>query len=184
MKTIEIDDDVYAFLERHISGFGDTPNNVLRRVLLPKISLPPPRQSVPAVNAPSVSVAIGPSVQGPRLPITDSKLSEILNSAEYRRSNGKEKYFTLLAFLERASPNGLLRLGVYSGRHRIYIANNALEIERSGTNTLPDKVPGTALFAATNLSNSMKRSILRHSLTRLGRSSSEIRAVEESIPDT
>lgn len=33
MHTIEIDDDVYRLLERHVLGFKDVPNMVLRRIL-------------------------------------------------------------------------------------------------------------------------------------------------------
>lgn len=33
MRTIEVDDEVYAELERRVSGFRDTPNQVLRRML-------------------------------------------------------------------------------------------------------------------------------------------------------
>ena len=34
MPTIEVDDDVFAYLESRGRGFGDTPNSVLRRELL------------------------------------------------------------------------------------------------------------------------------------------------------
>jgi len=33
MNTIEVDDEVYRALEKHVSGFKDTPNQVLRRML-------------------------------------------------------------------------------------------------------------------------------------------------------
>ncbi|MBI5101854.1 MAG: hypothetical protein HZB33_08495 [Nitrospirae bacterium] len=38
MKTIEIDDDVFNFLKLKAEPFIDTPNTVLRRILLPKES--------------------------------------------------------------------------------------------------------------------------------------------------
>ncbi|NEE01205.1 restriction system modified-DNA reader domain-containing protein [Phytoactinopolyspora halotolerans] len=41
MRRIEIDDDVYAELERHVQGF-ERPNDVLRRLLL-KVDTRPPR---------------------------------------------------------------------------------------------------------------------------------------------
>ncbi len=34
MRTIEVDEDVYASLQRQAEAFVDTPNDVLRRVLL------------------------------------------------------------------------------------------------------------------------------------------------------
>ncbi|HET7062045.1 MAG TPA: hypothetical protein VFI43_07690 [Nitrosospira sp.] len=33
MQKIDVDDDVYQFLESKVQGFGDTPNTVLRRLL-------------------------------------------------------------------------------------------------------------------------------------------------------
>jgi len=48
VHTIEIDDDVYRSLERHISGFQDTPNMVLRRILGIDKQLPVDRPIVKA----------------------------------------------------------------------------------------------------------------------------------------
>lgn len=48
MRTIQVDDDVYGELERRVSGFGDTPNLVMRRLLKigSKTPISPSPQSV------------------------------------------------------------------------------------------------------------------------------------------
>ena len=33
MRKIEIDDEVYTYLERNVTGFFETPNQILRRIL-------------------------------------------------------------------------------------------------------------------------------------------------------
>lgn len=53
MQTIKIDDEVYALLASHVQGF-ETPNAVLRRLLLDPKTAVPPRQPAPiAPVAPS-----------------------------------------------------------------------------------------------------------------------------------
>lgn len=67
MPVIRIDQDVYAALERHVRAFGDTPNDVLRRLL----QLEPAAQSKPdKPQEKPMSIATGaatPSVEEARV---------------------------------------------------------------------------------------------------------------------
>ncbi|WP_262285940.1 hypothetical protein [Micromonospora sp. MA102] len=57
MRRIEIDDDVYAELERNVKGF-EQPNDVLRRMLLGKSRPTPGSPGVPSAAAPSIPGAL------------------------------------------------------------------------------------------------------------------------------
>jgi hypothetical protein len=65
MKTIEIDDEVYKFLLSHVESFGETPNDVLRRILklnspVQQITISPIPTTSPQ-NIPASSSLFGPS---------------------------------------------------------------------------------------------------------------------------
>ena len=53
MRSIEIDNDVYSFLEAKVQGFDDTPNFVLRRLLGIKTASSEEASSRPPVPIPS-----------------------------------------------------------------------------------------------------------------------------------
>ncbi|WP_144081705.1 hypothetical protein [Micromonospora wenchangensis] len=57
MRRIEIDDDVYAELERNVKGF-EQPNDVLRRMLLEKGHSTAGSPAVPSPAAPSIPGAL------------------------------------------------------------------------------------------------------------------------------
>ncbi|MER7166528.1 hypothetical protein ABT336_10750 [Micromonospora sp. NPDC000207] len=46
-RTIEVDDEVFAFLQQHCEPLIDTPNDVLRRLLLSGDSEEPPEKPAP-----------------------------------------------------------------------------------------------------------------------------------------
>jgi len=52
MPTIEVDVDVYKFLESKVQGFGDTPNSVLRRFLGVSSGVAVGAPSTPRVTSP------------------------------------------------------------------------------------------------------------------------------------
>lgn len=61
MRRIEIDDDVYAELERNVKGF-EQPNDVLRRLLLKNAQPTAGSTGVPSPAAPSIPGALTPLI--------------------------------------------------------------------------------------------------------------------------
>ncbi|GAB3799058.1 restriction system modified-DNA reader domain-containing protein [Micromonospora zhanjiangensis] len=49
-RTIEVDDEVFTFLQQHCEPLVDTPNDVLRRLLLSGDSEESPKKSAPTVR--------------------------------------------------------------------------------------------------------------------------------------
>ena len=60
------------------------------------------------------------------------------------------------------------------GRHRAYFARDPEDIKRTGSSTLPQPIPKTPWYVATNTSTRLKQVILRKILSRLDYSKADI----------
>jgi negative regulator of replication initiation len=54
MHTIEIDENIWSYLQKHAEPFVDTPNSVLNRILFDTSEAPTPKNRVPEI--PTVSI--------------------------------------------------------------------------------------------------------------------------------
>ncbi len=166
MRTIEIDDDVFASLERRVCGFNDTPSSVIRRLLSQDTSPPPSKSPRPDGHA-------------------DNPFSPLLTSPTYLVANAGSRYFQILAFLHKLQgEEQFAQLETYHLGNRVYFARDAQAIESRGRSTNPKPVPGTRFFALSTLSNAAKRKIIHDVLTTFNYSGSAIRAVVATLPDS
>ena len=80
-----------------------------------------------------------------------------------------DRYLQALSFLHAEQPRlfeqAVLRFETYS---RVYFAQSAQEIDRSGRSTQPHEIPGTALWALTNMRADQKRVTLARLAVALG----------------
>ena len=65
-------------------------------------------------------------------------------------------------------PEKFSRVESVKGRKRIYFHKSSVIIEASGNSVMPEKIPSTPYFAATNLSDDKKKRILEEVLLKLG----------------
>lgn len=161
MKTIDVDDEIYALLERSVQGFNETPNAVLRRLL-------------------SVKGAVASSKTEPQ-----SKLQDYMASTAFSfwGGNAKRRYLGLLSFLHGIDPQRFAEFEGYQRGSRIHISRDRKRIEGSGESTQPEQIPNTDYFAITNLPNSLKRVIVSDFLKRFGFSAADIEAASRALSD-
>jgi len=87
MNTIEIDNEVYRALEKHVEGFSDTPNQVLRRILglsekehggVAKFKISPDqaRTKAPKVDLQTL-IQVGSLTDGERLSFRDYQQNKV-----------------------------------------------------------------------------------------------------------
>lgn len=151
MKTIIIEDDVLAALEKQAIGFNDTPGSVIRRLLEKSGEL------APAPRATATGAKRRASTNGNR----GNPFSDLLNSPTYVTASGLQKYFQVLAALHRLQGEAeFSKINNYEFEGRIYIANNVEAIEIGSNSTNPKPIPGTKFFARSTLTNAAKREIL------------------------
>jgi negative modulator of initiation of replication len=153
MKTIEIEDAVYSALEARVRGFGEKPNDVIKR-LLSGID----RQTASANG----TGTCGPSTS------EKSPLLKFVESPEYLRGKAKDRYFDVLRFIYGEHPQGFEKLQGFSRGSRVQISKDPKEISQSGRHTYPQQLDGTPFWIMTNLSNERKQTLLQDIMKLLG----------------
>ena len=155
MKTISIEDDVLAALEKQAVGFNDTPGSVIRRLLEESGKLAPVTSAARAASTTSAKKGASTN-ENRRDPFAD-----LLRSPTYVTASGVQKYFQVLAALHRLQGEGeFSKINNFEFEGRIYIANNVEAIEIGSNSTNPRPIPGTKFFARSTLTNAAKRKIL------------------------
>jgi negative regulator of replication initiation len=173
MKTIQLEDDVFAALESNVRGFNDSPNDVIKRLLG---EFGESNNSVPKKPNPTIA----PSSASQKV----SAIVQLVQSPKYLMGDAKDRYFAVLEFFYRHHRNEFSLLENYRRGRRINFARSAKTIEESGSSTFPEQIPNTPYYVLTNLSNPRKRQILEDILKMFKYPISEITIVLKSIPDS
>ena len=156
MPNIEVDQDIYDFLLRHIAAFGETPSQVLRRELgLTKQD-------------------VGEPAKAPE----PHELSDFLASPQFPRTwSVTDRYLAILAELHRQHQDSFDTVLSIRGRQRVYFAKSKDEVRSSGLSVEPRPIPGSPYWAMTNASTSNKIGIMHNVLARLDVSDAAVSAV-------
>ena len=156
MPNIEVDQDIYDFLLRHIAAFGETPSQVLRR----ELSLTKQDVGEPA-KAPE-----------PR------ELSDFLASPQFPRTwSVTDRYLAILAELHRQHQDSFDKVLSIRGRDRVYFAKSKDEVESSGHGVKSGPISGSPYWAMTNASTKDKIKYMGKVLVQLDVSDAAASAV-------
>jgi negative regulator of replication initiation len=172
MKTIQLEDSVFATLEHRVRGFNDTPNDVIKRLL---------EESGESNN--SVHTELKPTAP-PAASQKTGAIVQLVQSPKYLMGDAKDRYFAVLEFLYHQHQKEFSLLENFHRGKRINFARDAKTIEESGSSTYPQKIPNTPYYVLTNLSNPRKRQILEDILRMFNYPNTEIGIVLNSIPDS
>lgn len=163
MKTIEIDDDIYAYLLSRTAAIGETASSILRREV-PSLSHTNKQQQPSAVS------------EGPH-----HELRDLLASSKMKAWNSTDKYLLVLSEAYKQKKPDFEKILPLRGRDRRYFAGSEAEIERSGVSTAPKRIPESPYWALTNLTTSNKQSVLRQALRLLNYSAAAVDAAVKAI---
>lgn len=168
MNSIEIDDQVFAELERRVTGFHVTPNDVLRRILeLPEASQQPtPPSTFPAP--------------------TPSALSGFLRSEQFQQYHqAVDKYLAILNWLHMTHLEqfGNVVMKFQRGT-RTYFAKSEKAILENGKGVTAKQIPQSPFWALTTLDNKSKRLVLEELLRALRYSLADIKLAANELKDS
>lgn len=145
MKTIEIDDDVYAVLLARVADFGETPNSVLRRELRLDGAVPTPAQG------------------------KASPLQDFLDSTEFLFSKGAVgRFLAILGWLYQKNRSSFSVVENIKGRGRIYFSTTEATLHASGRSVNPKKIPGSPYWVITTTPTDLKQEIMSQVMKSLG----------------
>jgi negative regulator of replication initiation len=166
MPTMRVDDEIWAFLKKHAEPFEDTPNDVLKRLLLGSaaISKTSPTRS-PAVSVSSISPTFRP----------DQEYTHRRTGGFWlfgNRHDARSFHDLLIEFsreLRKADNQGFERAALsLRGTKRTYFSRNAGELKK------PEDLGG-GLFVETNLNANILVGICRALLKELGHDPDDLR---------
>ena len=155
MRTVELDEDVYAHLLRHVDHIGESASSILRRLLHLDATPGGARQN-------------GTSAEKDDDDDGEWLLKQIENEPFRRKRTATDKYLFVLGCAHERAPDRFAKVLTVSGRKRKYFGASETDIASSGSATYPQRIPGTRYWAMTNASTSDKRDILRQVLQQLG----------------
>ena len=158
MKTIEVDDELYSYIASHTKHIGESASDILRRMLkFSAVSQPatPVSKAAPAL-APAPAVEVKPAN-----PAKDKvrAMRELLLSDEYAENRFMLVLTTLYSLDSKAFAEATESL---HGRTRVYFAEDARTLLKSGNQTKPKQVPGTPWWVITNTNTGRKCSMIEH----------------------
>ncbi len=165
MKTIQVSDKTHKALLNRIEDFGETTETVILRLL-----------GLDSENGIGNATDVTTPIKGePVLQLTRQK--------GFQDITAKQRYLRILAKIAEEESDSLSPfLGKRFGK-RIQFSEQRADIENSGKSTFPAQIPGTELWAVTNLSNRSKRDILSVIMRHLEYSPEVVSAVLDSLPD-
>ena len=208
MKKIDIEDDLYKYILANIEEFGETPSQILRRLLqLPSNIAPPeiesveketlPIEPVSVVNAPIEKVeksisSNAHSFAGTSLPEAFANgIADLFSSETFQKEPVITNKFKMMlttmyyenkeAFVEAAK--------VAKGRSRDYLGQDLEQLLASDNKeevdlliaSKPRDIPYTPFWVVTNANTGRKRIILTQVMASMGYPHSLIERIKEEI---
>jgi negative modulator of initiation of replication len=153
MRTVELDDDVYAHLLGHVDHIGESASSILRRLL----------------NLGAAAGAVRQSRGSAEIDDDGEWLLKQIENESFRlKRTATDKYLFVLGCAHERAPDRFAKILTVSGRKRKYFGASEADIASSGSATYPQRIPGTRYWAMTNASTNDKRDILRQVLQQLG----------------
>ena|SRR5438132_739298 len=155
MRTIEIDEDIYSYLLRNTTVFGERESSVLRRLL----GLAP--TAAPRSDAASTP---GSGVDDPA-----RRLLEFVESPAFgAHRDATNQFLEVLGFLSELHGATFDKVLEVRGRSRSYFGRSRDDVAHSGTHTYPQRIPKSDYWVMTNAATYQKRTIIQRALVSLG----------------
>jgi negative modulator of initiation of replication len=167
MRTVEVDDDVFAELEKASYLTKMPVLQILRGLVLREMPKPIERLQTRPAGA---------------LSARDQRLRDFPHSPSFLANrNVVDQFLNLLSFVHQENPDKFEILESMEGRKRRYVARSDEELERSGVSVNAKRIPGTPFWVVTNNDTPNKKRLIAQALTLLGYSHETIRLVPESL---
>src|SRR5690625_2636019 len=146
MKTIHVDEGVYAHLLNNTLFIGEDASSILRRML--------------GLSGAKVSGA-GKQAQEDSGPTTSSRPQQSAAFRGRNRGNATENFLQTLAELAAENRDRFHDVLQIRGRRRLYFTRSRETLEASGRSVKPVQIPGTGFWVVTNNDTPKKKRILK-----------------------
>lgn len=165
MKTIVIDDDLYAFIAGQTKHIGESASDILRRLLLPETpaTAPVPQsESVPEMVAEPASDDVTADVSSDNILelVTEARLSALTKRVD--------QFLYILSALHALHEEHFDRVEQIRGKNRTYFATSKAALLENGSSTNPKSIPDSPYWVVTNNNTAKKIAMLDQVMQQLG----------------
>lgn len=188
MKSIDIDDDLYAFIASQTKHIGESASDILRRLLMDKTAQVPAKASAASGSAAtSRTAATGrpSSATNKSQPAAPALPNGNGSGNEKARPNGEitlrlnedalahyskrvDLFLFILAQLHELHPQAFAAVEQIKGKNRIYFATSKEALLKTGSSTNPKQIPDSPYWVVTNNNTAKKVAMLEQVLQVLG----------------
>ena len=202
MKNIEIEDDLYKYILANIEAFGETPSQILRRLLsLPDASENKQATATPAVKAASSSKKNAIAMKNTQVEQSSSDISlpaplahgvQALFDSEVFQTETiiTNKFMMMLAAMYHENTNAFVAAAEKTkGRTRDYLGQNLKTLLATDNQeelallkaSKPRDIPYTPFWVITNANTGRKRIIITQMMASMGYPHHLIERIKEEI---
>jgi negative modulator of initiation of replication len=206
MKTIEIDDELYAFIASQTKHIGESACEILRRLLIDEpgivttvvssgASIPAAPASTEQVETSPEPVAEAPVKATPKAqpapapvsvtPVTsasgDDLLERVNKEALSQFDKRVDQFLFILQQVYLQHPTDFAKVESIVGKNRKYFASSKEELLKSGSSTNPKLIPESGFWVVSNNNTAKKLAMLSQVLQILGYDDKVVKAVSETF---
>lgn len=204
MKTIEIEDDLYKYILNNIEAFGETPSQILRRLLVLSEETNGIKEDLQTESVEVVQEAQPNIPPKPRKVIVSQPVTKIESSEHFKQGIGElfndpafktepiitNKFMMMLTtmyfektalFIESAEKTkGRTRAYLGTNLHGLLNSDNEEELAQFKASK-PRLIPQTPFWVITNANTGRKRIILTQMMASMGYPHHLIERIKEEI---
>lgn len=190
MKTITIDDKLYAFIASQTKHIGESASDILRRILLEDHGLVEAEADHVDLSKPEVitkEVEDLNKIKKNRLKEADnhevlnaSAVFSLLSEQRLKEPMSKvDRFLLILSALHTAHTDSFSKVMEIKGKGRLYFAKDKETLLQSGSSTNPKPIPKSSYWVVTNNNTAKKSSMIELAAEKLGYSSKSIQRLTE-----
>ena len=157
MKSITIDDELYAYIASQTKYIGEDASDILRRLLLPESA---PEVVADEVTPPAIEDETVVEETVEPVPVVNDAPFELDPAALAECSTVVERFLLILSLLYGANHAQFSAVLEIRGKGRDYFATSKEQLLATGSSTNPKAIPDSNYWVVTNNNTSKKASIL------------------------
>jgi len=206
MKTIEIDDELYAFIASQTKHIGESACEILRRLLIdepgivttvvtsgasiPALSAAPAQAEITPEQVAATPVKTTPEAKPAPAPVTtasapavsgDDLLQCVNKDALSQFDKRVDQFLFILQQVYLQHPGDFAKVESIVGKNRKYFASSKEELLKSGSSTNPKAIPDSGFWVVTNNNTAKKLAMLSQVLQILGYDDKVVKTVSETF---
>jgi negative modulator of initiation of replication len=206
MKTIEIDDELYAFIASQTKHIGESACEILRRLLIDEPGIvttvvtsgasipaasaapaqaettPEPAAETPVKTTPKAKPAPVPAATPTAPSVSGDDLLQCVNKDALSQFDKRvDQFLFILQQIYLQHPGDFAKVESIVGKNRKYFASSKEELLKSGSSTNPKAIPESGFWVVTNNNTAKKLAMLSQVLQILGYDDKVVKTVSETF---